>query len=109
MTSIIGRIEVGMSYAVLANGWNIDCILSGYRGIDYRAITNNPNPSGEDPCWPGTYFNTSILPEDVIFFKTNRGLPNPHGSTLNGNEIVHLQNVPSHGLSPAAHAYQFPK
>ena len=74
MTSIIGRIEIGMSHIVLANGWNIDCLLPGYRGLDYRSVKANPNPSGTDPYWPGTYFGKRIHREDVVFFKTNRGL-----------------------------------
>ena len=77
MASIIGRIEIGMSYNVLANGWNIDCVLPGYTGLDYRTMTSNPNPSSTDPYNLNTYFYTTIKPADVIFFKTNRGLPEP--------------------------------
>ena len=74
MRSIIGRIEIGMSYTILSNGWNINCVLPGYRGLDYRNIRSNPNPSGSDPYLRGSYFGKTIQREDVIFFKTNRNL-----------------------------------
>ena len=72
--SIVGRIEVGMSYRILSRGWNIDCLLENYRGRDYRCIDSNPNPSGTDPWWPDAYFGRDIVPDEAVFFKANRGV-----------------------------------
>ena len=75
--SIVGRLEIGMSYRILANGWNIDCLLQGYKGLDYRRIQSNPNPSGTDPWWPNAYFGRSITRDEAVFFKANRGILAP--------------------------------
>jgi lipopolysaccharide biosynthesis protein len=73
---IIGNIEVGISYLILKNGWNINCLLAGYRGLDYRKIDLQPNTASErtsgDPYYIGSYYDKTILPTDVIFFKNNR-------------------------------------
>ena len=70
----IARFEVGMSFLILENGWNISCLLPGYRGLDYRSIASQPNPSSKhgDPYFKNAYFGKTILPTDVIFYKNNR-------------------------------------
>jgi len=73
---VVAQLEVGMSYLILENGWNINCLLPGYRGLDYRTLTHQPNPAtgrtGGDPYYPGAYFGKTILPSDVIFYKNTR-------------------------------------
>lgn len=73
---IIRNKEIMMSQLVLRNGWNINCILDGYRGKDYRVINTNFNASSErdygDPYLVGNYFGDTIRPEQVVFYKTNR-------------------------------------
>jgi len=68
--------EVLMSQLILKNGWNINCILPKYQGLDYRTLKYNINPTtGEgDPYYPNAYFGNTIKPYDVIFIKTNRGV-----------------------------------
>lgn len=70
--------EIKMSQLILKNGWNINAILPKYRGKDYREITENFNPSSEnpyrvseDPPNKKNYFGEDIKPEEVIFYKTN--------------------------------------
>jgi lipopolysaccharide biosynthesis protein len=76
---VIGYKEIMMSQLVLQNGWNINCILNGYRDKDYRTIQANFNASSEkdygDPYYVGNYFGGTIRPEQVVFFKTNRNIP----------------------------------
>ncbi|NDG31198.1 hypothetical protein EB118_14150 [bacterium] len=73
---IISNKEIMMSQLVLNNGWNINCILKGYRDKDYRTVQTNFNTSSEkhygDPYYVGNYFGNTIQPEQVVFFKTNR-------------------------------------
>lgn len=75
MNTIIIRKEVGISQIALNNGWNINCILQKYKGLDYRNIysdINNTSLSG-DPYIKNGYFSNSIDKNEVIFFKNNRG------------------------------------
>lgn len=70
--NIVEQKEIKMSYLILQNGWNINCLLDKYRDKDYRNIRANMNPSGQDPWYPGAYFGTSITPKDTIFYKGYR-------------------------------------
>jgi len=69
---VILNCEVKMSQIILNNNWNINCILSKYKNLDYRITNTNINPSGQDPYHKNSYFGKTIQPEEVIFFKTNR-------------------------------------
>lgn len=73
---VIANGEVKMSTEILQNNWNINCIVKGYRGRDYRKVTHNFNSHADrylgDPYFIGAYFGDTIKPDDVIFFKTNR-------------------------------------
>jgi hypothetical protein len=64
--------EIWMSQHILKNNWNINCILPKYRDLDYRKITENINPSSQDPQYPGGYFGATIKPENVVFYKSYR-------------------------------------
>lgn len=66
--------EIGMSTHILEKGWNISCILEKYRGVDYRKLQKDINPSSRngDPYYPGAYFGGTIDPYDAIFQKVNR-------------------------------------
>ena len=74
MESVILRKEIGLSQIALAEGWNINSILPLYRGLDYRTLDHDINPTsvGGDPYFHGAYFGGTIDPYDVIFFKNNR-------------------------------------
>lgn len=67
--------EIMMSQLILKHGWNINCILSKYRDLDYRKVDTNINPSGTDPYYRGSYFGETIQPGEVVFYKAYR-LPN---------------------------------
>lgn len=71
---LIAEKEVGMSLHVLNNNWNINCILSKYKGIDFRIIEKDINPTSGfgDPYHENAYFGKNIDPYDVIFFKETR-------------------------------------
>lgn len=74
MSSIIVNKEIGLSILALKKGWNINCLLPSYSGLDYRTITRDINPTSNDgdPYYPNCYFGKSIDKFDVVFFKTNR-------------------------------------
>ncbi len=74
---VIAHCEIGMSQKILQRGWNLNSILPELQGLDYRTLTKNINPTSRnsDPYYVGAYFGRTLKKEDVIFFKTNRGLP----------------------------------
>lgn len=69
---VISFKEVGMSQYLLNNGMNIGCLISPYRGIDFRECQVNLNWFDFGPANAGSYFTRDVSPEDVIFFKYNR-------------------------------------
>jgi hypothetical protein len=71
---IIANKEIGLSQIAIKNGWNINCILSKYKNIDYTHIQKDINFSSinGDPYYKNAYFGKTIDPYEVIFFKTNR-------------------------------------
>lgn len=73
---IIAYKEIGLSQILLENNWNINCILSKYKNIDYRILDkdiNNTSLTG-DPYYKNRYFGNTIDKYEVIFFKNNRSL-----------------------------------
>ena len=66
--------EIGLSQKVLAKGWNLNCILPGYRDLDYRVLKEDINPTSlnGEMYYPGRYFGKSVEPEQVIFYKGYR-------------------------------------
>lgn len=74
--NIILKKEIGLSQIAIKNGWNINSILSKYRGLDYRTINYNINGSAAqysgDPYFRNTYFGETIDKYDAIFLKNNR-------------------------------------
>jgi hypothetical protein len=80
MWSTIINKEILLSTKVLEKGWNISCLAAKYQGFDYRKITTNINYSAAplgDACHPGAYFGGTLDPYEIVFIKTNRGLPVP--------------------------------
>lgn len=70
--------EIGMSYHVLKNNWNISCILPEYQNIDYRTLNVDFNPTSKkgEMNYNNAYFNRTLHPYEAIFIKTNRDLFN---------------------------------
>jgi hypothetical protein len=74
MKDLIILKEIGLSQLALNNGWNINCILSKYKDIDYKSIEIDFNDTSivGDPYFKNAYFLNTIDPYEVIFFKNNR-------------------------------------
>ena len=72
----IENYEIHLSQLVLAQGWNLRCLLPEFNRTDYRRPHQNPNPSSTvgDPNEVLGYFGRSIHPYEGIFVKTNREL-----------------------------------
>jgi hypothetical protein len=71
---IVAYKEFGLSQIALNNNWNINCILSKYKNIDYRTLNkdiNNYSFNG-DPYYEKSYFGNDINKYEVIFYKNNR-------------------------------------
>ena len=71
---VIGKKEVGMSWHILQNKWNIASILPEYQNIDYRLVKKDINGTSRsgDGYYENAYFGRTLHPYEVIFFKTNR-------------------------------------
>lgn len=78
--------EIGMSYYVLENNWNISCLLPEYQNIDYRTLNVNFNPTSinGEMNYNNAYYNRTLHPYEAIFIKTNRD--------LNNNQIQSISN-----------------
>ena len=72
----IENYEIHLSQLVLAQGYNLRCLLPEFNCIDYRLPHRNPNPSSTvgDPNEVLGYFGRSIHPYEGLFVKTNREL-----------------------------------
>jgi hypothetical protein len=69
---VIYEREIGFSRAILHNNYNISCLMSCYKGVDFRE--GEPKIKGNDPWVDGGYFSCNIHPFETIFFKNNRRL-----------------------------------
>ena len=71
---IITYKEIGLSQHALNNNWNINCLLNGYKNLDYRRLNYDINITSRngDPYYDKSYFGKNIKKEDVIFYKMNR-------------------------------------
>jgi len=72
---VIAHKEFGLSQHALQRKFNINCILSKYKNIDYRTVKKNFDPitnNGGDPYYKNSYFGATIDPFEVIFFKNAR-------------------------------------
>ena len=66
--------EINLSQIAINKGYNINCILSKYEGLDYVNIKENINLTSinGDPYFINRYFGKTIDPYEVIFFKNTR-------------------------------------
>lgn len=76
LTEVVVTKEIKMSVLALKNGWNINCLLEKYQGLDYRTLDKDINPMSNygDPYWENKYFGKTIQKEDVCFYKNKRFL-----------------------------------
>jgi len=64
-------------------GYNINCQLLGYSGVDYRkaVVVNKSSARYEgDPSFIGAYFDIDTPPYEVVFVKWNNGRYDLHKS-----------------------------
>jgi len=71
---IIVTKEIGLSQIALEHGWNINCILSKYKNLDYKNMDKDINNTSNfgDPYYSKAYFGEDIDKYEVIFYKNNR-------------------------------------
>jgi len=83
--------EIGMSYHVLKNNWNISCLLPEYQNIDYRTLNVDFNPTSIDGemNYKNAYFNRTLHPYEAIFIKTNRNLFNDQIQSISTHNLNH--------------------
>ena len=61
--------EYGLSRAILAAGYTLDCLLYRYQGIDWRNPANWNLNDNRHPSRAGSYGGISIHPFEVVFHK----------------------------------------
>ena len=83
---IILNKEIGLSKAIIQNGYNISCLMPAFKGHDFR--NGLPENSSNDPWAENAYYSTSLHPFDTIFFKANRRF----GDKIINNLIKWQQN-----------------
>ena len=71
---VIVQKEIALSQITLQNGWNINCLLPGYRGQNYITLRSDVNTSSNhgDPWYKDCYYGRNITIDDLNFIKTNR-------------------------------------
>lgn len=79
LIDVIINQEIGMSKAILQNGWNIDSIIPDLQGINWLNKTNDPKflriKTQHDMLYSGKLCNGRDLhPYELIFIKINRNL-----------------------------------
>lgn len=65
---VIRYCEFRTAEIMFKHGYNIDCMLGPYKGIDWRTDDKKVN-NNMIPSTPGDFYGTSVLPYDVIFHK----------------------------------------
>lgn len=73
---VVFEYEIGLSQRVLQWGYNLDCILPKYSGLNYRTLDHDINPTSRrgDPIRRKAYFGKTPKPSELMFIKTNRKL-----------------------------------
>ena len=73
---VIEDYEIRLTQLILANGWNVACLMPEYDTIDFRAphAEINLTSIGGDPNFPNAYFGRTAHPFEVLFVKTNRDI-----------------------------------
>ena len=77
--------EIGMSRMIIENNWNIGCLMSIYKGVDFRFIYEKPedyNFTFLGDVMFSPYIGNAIIPEEVIFIKGNRCPRVPYPSNV---------------------------
>jgi hypothetical protein len=65
--------EVRLSQEVLSRGWNLNCLVSEYKDIDYRVREKHLNDRS-DPCYKNGCFGRTISIYETVFIKTHRDI-----------------------------------
>lgn len=74
---LIANHEIGISQVVLRAGYNLDCLIQVYAGVDWRkmdrTVRYKPNEFREYDLWAQNhYWGNTLHPYETVFFKTNR-------------------------------------
>lgn len=64
--------DLPASATILANGWNISCLLPKYNGLDYKTLNHDFNTTSHhgDPTFINSYFGATLDKTQLLF--TNR-------------------------------------
>ncbi|PNH12741.1 LIM domain and RING finger protein [Tetrabaena socialis] len=66
--------ELGSSTAILKAGYNLDCLMAKYQGVDWRNKTNWGCNGRSSPQSELTYDGVSLDPHEVMFVKVKEAL-----------------------------------
>ena len=71
---VIVQYELGLSRRILDKNWNISCILSKYKNLDFRQNPEDINPTSRsgDPLFKNAYFGKTVEHTEIIFVKTQK-------------------------------------
>lgn len=93
---VIDEMEVGTSFRVMSDGYNIGSVVPHQNRVDWRSVARNPKDSPW--CGYGSRLGTSgawglhaLSPYETIFFKTGGGLPRKPG--FNQAELQFVERI----------------
>ena len=67
--------EIRMSREIINNGWNIGCLHTYYKDIDFTFKNNNREIIYlNDLCFKNVFFGKTIHPYEILFVKGNRNI-----------------------------------
>jgi len=92
----INQQEIALSQLILSKGWNIDCLVPEYHGIDYRK--SDAMCHKNDIRLAKSILGRDLLPYEVIFIKSGWGDPS--------NQISSLTDVNCIGVGTTKHTCQ---
>jgi lipopolysaccharide biosynthesis protein len=65
---VVFRGEYKVTECLFRNGYTVDCIMRKYQGVDWHDVHQWKNP-GVHISRPGFYYDTSMNPYELIFYK----------------------------------------
>lgn len=74
MAEMVTLSEIGMSKAVLEAGYNLDCLMLRYQGVDWRDSRAQGCNAGRNPIQESFYDGVNADPLEVLFVKVKNSM-----------------------------------
>lgn len=87
--------EIGASMAIVHAGYNIDCLLEPYQGIDWRNWRNHKCNDMQNPMKHGNFMGTTLHPYATVFtkYKQNQKVEERSGAMFDAYLLTTWMNA----------------